>query len=110
MARIMGGRKGVDPLVPAAQLAAGRYSPTMLEWIDSLLGLDADARPASVEQSLGALLGLAVTGTVAARPARTAAVAADNRFDVVRADPAEALAFGEEPGVRRKPAVDGREA
>ncbi len=48
---------GADPMLPAAEVAAGRYSETFLRTIDWMLAPVARDRPQSVQQVLDCLLG-----------------------------------------------------
>lgn len=83
-----------DPLVLAAELARGRYSPEFLGWIDGLLRLSFRQRPQSASAALASLLALGgrPAPAPAPSPARTKLVRPEERFPkAVVAAPGEAV-------------------
>jgi serine/threonine protein kinase len=102
-----------DPLIPAAEVAAGRYSPQLLDAIDWALSFGEDSRPQNIDQwrqALGGDLAPPIASTVQAE-ARTAAVGAaehsNQELDLVleptlQSQPAKTASLVREKPKRRK--------
>jgi serine/threonine protein kinase len=102
-----------DPLIPAAEVAAGRYSPQLLDAIDWALSFGEDSRPQNIDQwrqALGGDFAPPIASTVQAE-ARTAAVGAaehsNQELDLVleptlQSQPAKTASLVREKPKRRK--------